>query len=171
VAKRDFAITPEPAPEPLALASPRPTFMVHKHHARRLHYDLRLEIDGALASWAVPRGPSFDPATKRLAVQTEDHPLEYGHFEARIPDGEYGAGDSLIWDRGTFETIPPGQAARQREKGHLHFRLQGEKLRGAWHLVRTARQEGGKAQWLLFKAADGERTPRTTSSRRVPNPW
>jgi bifunctional non-homologous end joining protein LigD len=159
VAKRDFAITPEPAPEPLALASPRPTFMVHKHHARRLHYDLRLEIDGALASWAVPRGPSFDPATKRLAVQTEDHPLEYGHFEARIPDGEYGAGDSLIWDRGTFETIPPGQAARQREKGHLHFRLQGEKLQGAWHLVRTARQEGGKAQWLLFKAADEAADP------------
>ncbi|HEX4935932.1 MAG TPA: DNA polymerase ligase N-terminal domain-containing protein, partial [Gemmatimonadaceae bacterium] len=100
--KRDFAITPEPGPEaPVeASAGERPRFMVHKHDATRLHYDLRLEMDGALASWAIPKGPSYDPSVKRLAVQTEDHPLEYGNFEGRIPDGEYGAGDSIIWERG-----------------------------------------------------------------------
>jgi bifunctional non-homologous end joining protein LigD len=132
--------------------------MVHKHHATRLHYDLRLEMEGALASWAIPKGPSYDPAVKRLAVQTEDHPLEYGGFEGRIPDGEYGAGDSLIWDRGTYDTVPSGEATRQRAKGHLHLELRGEKLRGRWHLVKTARsrasQSDAKAQWLFFKAKD-----------------
>ncbi|BDG08408.1 non-homologous end-joining DNA ligase [Anaeromyxobacter paludicola] len=175
--KRDFGVTPEPAPD---APSPRgegpPGFMVHKHHARRLHYDLRLEMDGALASWAVPKGPSYDPSEKRLAVQTEDHPLAYGGFEGRIPDGEYGAGDSLIWDRGWYETVPPGQASRQRQKGHLALELHGEKLRGRWHLVRT-RPAGGKEQWLLFKAKDeaadagfdvvAARPESVTSGRRV----
>src|SRR5439155_13602478 len=110
--------------------NPVPTFMVHKHDATRLHYDLRLEMEGIFASWAVPRGPSYDPAVKRLAVQTEDHPLEYGQFEGRIPDGEYGAGDSIIWDRGTWDTVPPGQAVAQREKGHIHAELRGAKLKG-----------------------------------------
>lgn len=127
--------------------------MVHKHDARRLHYDLRLEMNGVLASWAVPKGPSFDPSDRRLAVETEDHPLEYGGFEGRIPDGEYGAGDSLIWDRGTWETDPPGQADAMKAKGHIAFVLYGEKLRGKWHLVRT-RVAGTKQQWLLFKAKD-----------------
>jgi bifunctional non-homologous end joining protein LigD len=175
--KRDFGVTPEPPPE---ASAPRregpPRYMVHKHHARRLHYDLRLEMGGALASWAVPKGPSYDPAEKRLAVRTEDHPLAYGAFEGRIPDGEYGAGDSLIWDQGTYDTIPPGQAARQREKGHLALELHGEKLRGRWHLVRT-REAGGKEQWLLFKAKDevadpafdvvAERPESVASGRRV----
>jgi bifunctional non-homologous end joining protein LigD len=151
--KRDFAVTPEPAPGGVTKAAERPTFMVHKHHARRLHYDVRLEMDGALASWAVPKGPSYDPSVKRLAVQTEDHPLEYGQFEGRIPDGEYGAGDSLIWDRGTYDTVPPGQASAQRKKGHLHVEFFGEKLKGRWHFVRT-RPVGGKSQWLMFKAGD-----------------
>jgi bifunctional non-homologous end joining protein LigD len=154
-AKRDFGKTPEPPPRPVAeRPAARATFMVHKHHAGRLHYDLRLEIDGALASWAVPRGPSLDPSVKRLAVETEDHPLEYGGFEGRIPDGEYGAGDSLIWDRGTYETVPPGQASEQRRQGRLTLQLDGEKLHGRWHLVRTRWSEGGKPSWLLFKAAD-----------------
>jgi bifunctional non-homologous end joining protein LigD len=152
--KRDFKVTPEPAPEARSSGSAaQPRFMVHKHDATRLHYDVRLEMDGALASWAVPKGPSYDPGVKRLAVQTEDHPLEYGHFEGRIPDGEYGAGDSIIWDEGTYDTVPPGQASAQRKKGHLTLQLVGHKLKGRWHLVRT-RPQGGKSQWLMFKAKD-----------------
>ncbi len=154
-AKRDFAVTPEPAPGAVA-PSPVPTYMIHKHHASRLHYDLRLEIDGALASWAVPKGPSYDPDVKRLAVQTEDHPLEYGSFEGRIPDGEYGAGDSLIWDRGVYETVPPGQASQQRKKGHLHLVFSGEKLQGSWHLMRTRGPAGTKSNWIFFKARDAQ---------------
>jgi bifunctional non-homologous end joining protein LigD len=150
--KRDFRKTPEPPPKPAPVHAVA-TFMVHKHDASRLHYDLRLEMGGALASWAIPKGPSYDPSVKRLAVQTEDHPLEYGQFEGRIPDGEYGAGDSLIWDRGSYETIPPGQGEAQRQKGHLHIQLNGDKLRGRWHLVRT-RGAAGKPQWLFFKAKD-----------------
>ena len=153
-AKRDFHVTPEPPPD--RRRSRRDgalTFMVHKHHARRLHYDLRLEMDGVLASWSVPKGPSYDPEVKRLAIETEDHPLAYGAFEGRIPDGEYGAGDSLVWDHGTWDTVPPGQAAQQKKKGHLQLELRGEKLRGRWHLVRT-RGEGGKPAWLFFKAKD-----------------
>lgn len=155
--KRRFGITPEPPPEAEVRTSGR-GFMVHKHHARNLHYDLRLEIGGVLASWAIPKGPSYDPAEKRLAIQTEDHPLAYGYFEGRIPEGEYGAGDSLIWDRGNFDTLPPGEAARQREKGHLHLRFEGEKLKGEWHLVRT-RRRGEKQQWLFFKAKDEHADP------------
>ena len=159
-AKRDFQVTPEPPPD-----RPRPrragplAFMIHKHHARRLHYDLRLEMEGALASWSVPKGPSYDPGVKRLAVETEDHPLAYGEFEGRIPDGEYGAGDSLVWDRGTWDTVPPGQAVQQKKKGHIRAALHGEKLRGEWHLVRT-RSAGGKPQWLFFKAKDEAADPR-----------
>src|SRR4051812_17100372 len=154
-AKRDFSITPEPAPEEQAPKKRGElSFMVHKHDATRLHYDLRLEIEGALASWAIPKGPSFNPADRRLAVQTEDHPLSYGTFEGRIPDGEYGAGDSMIWDRGTWETVPPGQEVWMREKGHLEFVLHGEKLKGRWHLVRTRGHGSGKSEWLCFKAKD-----------------
>src|SRR6516164_8194030 len=158
--KRDFTVTPEPAPD---RAAPAPAgalrFMVHKHDATRLHYDLRFEIDGVLASWACPKGPSYDPAQKRLAVETEDHPLAYGDFEGRIPDGEYGAGDSIIWDRGSYDTVPPGQVEEQRRKGHLHIVFNGQKLKGGWHLIRT-RPQGGKAQWLLFKAKDGTERPK-----------
>jgi bifunctional non-homologous end joining protein LigD len=157
-AKRDFGITPEPAPGAAKTSEEQPRFVVHKHDASRLHYDVRLEIDGALASWSVPKGPSYDPAQKRLAIQTEDHPLEYGNFEGRIPDGEYGAGDSLIWDRGTYEVVPPGTASEQLKKGHLRVRFHGQKLDGEWHLVRTGGQ-GPKAQWLMFKAKDGKEKP------------
>ncbi len=158
--KRNFEVTPEPGPDGSGAAGDRaasgdaPRFMIHKHDATRLHYDLRLEMDEAMASWSVPKGPSYDPSVKRLGVQTEDHPLEYANFEGRIPDGEYGAGDSLIWDRGTWDTVPPGQASQQRKKGHLRIELHGEKLKGQWHLVRTG-GGGTKANWLLFKAKDG----------------
>ena len=177
-AKRDFGVTPEPgssqvetkeekktAPEASATSEPL-AFVVQKHDARRLHYDVRLEVDGAMVSWAVPKGPSFDPAVRRLAVQTEDHPMEYNAFEGRIPDGEYGAGDVLIWDRGTYETVPPGQQRPMLDKGHMHVRLYGEKLVGDWHIIRTNRSPGddgagnaGKAQWLLFKAKDARANP------------
>src|SRR5919201_5251438 len=160
-AKRDFKITPEPPPDAARPRQAGPlTFMVHKHHARRLHYDLRLEMEGVLASWSVPKGPSYDPNQKRLAIQTEDHPLEYGNFEGRIPDGEYGAGDSLIWDRGTYEVVPPGTPSEQRKKGHLRARFHGSKLDGEWHLVRTGGMQGTKSQWLMFKAKDGKENPR-----------
>ena len=161
--KRNFAVTPEPPTEALAPSGDGPPrFMIHKHDARRLHYDLRLEIEGALASWAVPNGPSFDPEVKRLAVETEDHPLAYAAFEGRIPDGEYGAGEALVWDRGLYETIPPGRAVEMRGKGHLDILLLGEKLKGRWHLVRTrgagaagkSRAGSGRPQWLLMKAKD-----------------
>jgi bifunctional non-homologous end joining protein LigD len=171
-AKRRFGVTPEPAPQAessqaLLHTEKKSAFVVQKHDARRLHYDVRLEIDGAMASWAVPKGPSFDPAIRRLAVQTEDHPMEYNAFEGRIPEGEYGAGDVLIWDRGTYETVPPGQERAMLDKGHLHVRLFGEKLVGDWHLVRTNRSGGaddgaggsGKAQWLMFKAKDARANP------------
>jgi bifunctional non-homologous end joining protein LigD len=152
--KRDFTITPEPPPgEPVPAGDGPPIYMIHKHDARRLHYDLRLEIEGALASWAVPQGPSFNPGDKRLAVPTEDHPMAYANFEGRIPDGEYGAGDALVWDRGIYETVPPGRATAMREKGHLDLLFLGEKLKGRWHLVRT-RGQAGKPQWLLMKAQD-----------------
>src|SRR5207253_4776384 len=148
----------EPAPG-AAEEHAKPTFVVHKHDATRLHYDVRLEMDGALASWSVPKGPSYDPNQKRLAIQTEDHPLEYGNFEGRMPDGEYGAGDSLIWDNGTYESVPPGTPSEQRKKGHLRVRFHGHKLNGEWHLVRTGGMQGSKSQWLMFKAKDGKENP------------
>ena len=158
-AKRDFSVTSEPAPGTVA-PHDKPIFVVHKHDATRLHYDVRIEIDGALASWSVPKGPSYDPSQKRLAIQTEDHPLEYGNFEGRIPDGEYGAGDSLIWDKGTYEVVPPGTPTEQRKKGHLRVVFHGNKLNGEWHLVRTGGSQGGtKSQWLMFKAKDGKENP------------
>jgi len=156
--KRDFSVTPEPRPDPAISPSAGSMlrFVVQKHDARRLHYDLRLEVDGAMMSWAVPKGPSYDPNTKRFAVETEDHPLAYNEFEGRIPEGEYGAGDVLVWDSGTYETIPPGVERAMRDKGHFHIRLLGDKLVGEWHLVRIkGRDEDAKARpWLFFKAAD-----------------
>ena len=144
-AKRDFRRTPEPAGRVHAPAGF--SFVVQKHHARRLHYDFRLEMDGVLKSWAVPKGPSLDPADKRLAVHVEDHPIEYGGFEGVIPQGQYGGGKVLLWDRGTW--IPEGDPSAGYRKGHLKFRLEGVKLRGGWNLVRM----DGK-NWLLIKEKD-----------------
>jgi bifunctional non-homologous end joining protein LigD len=128
-------------------------FVVHKHAARRLHYDLRLELDGVLKSWAVTRGPSLSPKDKRLAVRVEDHPLDYAEFEGRIPEGEYGAGSVIVWDRGQWST--EGDPHKQLAKGHLEIDLRGSKLRGRWHLVHMkGRDRGGKENWLLIKAED-----------------
>jgi bifunctional non-homologous end joining protein LigD len=147
-AKRDFERTPEPPGQASGTESGK-SFVVQKHAASRLHYDFRLELDGVLLSWAVPKGPSLDPKARRLAVRTEDHPVEYGTFEGIIPKGEYGGGTVLLWDRGTWE--PEGDPHEALTKGHLRFRLEGEKLSGAWHLVRT---KGTDASWLLFKSKD-----------------
>ena len=151
--KRDFEKTAEPRGKPAKPARERWSFVVQKHAARRLHYDFRLELDGVLLSWAVPKGPSLDPSVKRLAVQTEDHPLEYGDFEGTIPKGQYGAGAVIVWDRGRWQ--PEEDPREGLEKGHLVFRLEGERLRGRWHLVRT-RGKGRDADksWLLFKSKD-----------------
>jgi bifunctional non-homologous end joining protein LigD len=160
-AKRDFARTPEPRAVRAAPARGKPlAFVIQKHDATRLHYDFRLELDGVLLSWAVPKGPSFDPADKRMAVRTEDHPLAYGSFEGRIPAGEYGAGAVLLWDRGTW--TPAGDPHEGLARGKLAFDLTGHKLRGRWELVRMKdpRQQR-KETWLLFKKRDREARPRS----------
>lgn len=146
--KRDFGATPEP--ESGGTRSREPIFVVQLHHASRRHYDFRLELDGALKSWAVPKGPSFDPAVKRLAMQVEDHPLSYATFEGDIPKGHYGAGHVDVFDHGTWEAI--GSARAGLRKGELKFILHGDVLRGSWVLVRTPRD--GRPQWLLIKHHD-----------------
>lgn len=155
--KRDFGKTAEPRGREHR-SGPSLSFVVQKHAASHLHYDFRLELDGVLKSWAVPKGPSLDPSIKRLAVHVEDHPLEYGGFEGIIPRGEYGGGTVMVWDTGTWD--PLDDARRGYAKGHLKFRLHGEKLHGGWHLVRSRRaDEGEKEQWLLFKDDDAEARP------------
>ncbi|WP_312935370.1 DNA ligase D [Pseudomonas sp.] len=150
--KRDFAATPEPAGKGRkARRSQALQFCIQKHDASHLHYDFRLELDGTLKSWAVPKGPSLDPTQRRLAVHVEDHPLDYASFEGHIPEGHYGAGDVIVWDRGVWE--PEGDAQADYAKGKLRFRLQGEKLSGTWNLVRT-HLAGKKEQWLLIKSND-----------------
>ncbi|HEX6751714.1 MAG TPA: DNA ligase D [Longimicrobium sp.] len=150
--KRDFSKTAEPRGREHD-SGPSLAFVVQKHAASHLHYDFRLELDGVLKSWAVPKGPSYDPTVKRLAVHVEDHPVEYGDFEGIIPKGEYGGGTVMLWDAGRWEAVD--DAHKGYRKGHLKFRLDGEKLRGIWHLVRSRRgEEGEKEQWLLFKDDD-----------------
>ena len=150
--KRDFRKTPEPGPKP-AKGHRQPIFVIQEHHASHLHYDFRLEWGGTLKSWAVPKGPSLDPKDKRLAVEVEDHPLEYGDFEGVIPAHEYGAGTVEIWDRGTW--TPVGDAERGLREGHLAFTLSGKRLSGRWALIRMNRRDrGGKQPWLLIKERD-----------------
>ncbi|MEE3627585.1 DNA ligase D [Nitrospirillum sp. BR 11752] len=149
--KRDFTATPEPRGRKGRTEGHR--FVIQKHDATRLHYDFRLEMDGVLKSWAVTRGPSLVPGEKRLAVHVEDHPLDYGDFEGTIPQGEYGGGTVIVWDRG--EWTPVGDAHRGYAKGHLDFELHGEKLGGHWHLVRMRGRPGEKREnWLLIKGED-----------------
>jgi len=151
-AKRDFALTPEPAGK-VALGKGN-RFIVQKHDATRLHYDFRLEADGVLKSWAVTKGPSADPADKRLAVRTEDHPMSYADFEGVIPKGEYGGGTVMLWDRGTWAPIE-GKSAKELDKGHLHFTLDGTRMKGEWLLVRMKPRPGEKREnWLLRKVND-----------------
>lgn len=156
---RNFAATPEPAAKrsrKSAKTAHALQFCIQKHDASRLHYDFRLELDGALKSWAVPKGPSLDPKAKRLAVHVEDHPLDYATFEGNIPEGHYGAGDVIVWDRGVW--IPQDDPYEAYEKGRLKFELQGEKLSGLWNLVRT-HMPGKQEQWFLIKHQDQAARP------------
>lgn len=164
--KRDFSRTPEPAGSPLRKPNQKGKplhFMIQKHDATRLHFDFRLEVNGVLKSWAVTRGPSLDPAEKRLAVRTEDHPMEYARFEGIIPDG-YGAGTVLLWDRGDW--LPEGDPVRDLERGALSFELKGQRLKGAWSLVRMKSRSGKRRKstrenWLLIKKDDTFAAPET----------
>jgi bifunctional non-homologous end joining protein LigD len=157
--KRNFKETPEPAgAEKTSRTSGKlPRFVVQKHQATALHYDFRLEIGGVLASWAVPKGPSLNPADKRLAIQTEDHPIEYANFEGDIPEGQYGAGTVMVWDKGTYETEGDRSAAEQLAEGELKFALHGTKLQGGFVLIRAEIKSVGtrpQRSWLLIKRQD-----------------
>ncbi|XBV15237.1 hypothetical protein BIKONL_002716 [Pseudomonas putida] len=159
---RDFNASPEPSgAEKSDKRSKRAAahalqFCVQKHDATRLHYDFRLELDGTLKSWAIPKGPCLDPKVKRLSVHVEDHPLDYASFEGTIPGGHYGAGDVIVWDRGIW--LPQGDPAEAYKKGRMKFELQGEKLSGLWNLVRT-NIEGKQEQWFLIKHQDEAAKP------------
>lgn len=159
--KRDFDVTPEPYTGEKTSGQPR--FVVQKHKSRSLHYDFRLEVDGVLKSWAMPKGPSTDYTQKRLAVPTEDHPMDYIDFEGTIPAGNYGAGTVIVWDTGTYrnlkeeggQEIPMGKTI---EEGHVEFYLEGEKLKGAYALIHTGR--AGRKFWLFFKMKELNRDTR-----------
>ncbi|MGP0094011.1 MAG: DNA polymerase ligase N-terminal domain-containing protein [Xanthobacteraceae bacterium] len=151
-AKRHFDVTAEPRGSE-GKQTGGDAYVIQKHAARRLHYDFRLELDGVMKSWAVARGPSLVPDEKRLAIHVEDHPVEYNQFEGTIPAGEYGGGTVMVWDRGRW--IPDGDPHVGYEKGHLTFRLEGEKLSGLWHLIRMRKRVGERREsWLLIKADD-----------------
>jgi bifunctional non-homologous end joining protein LigD len=175
--KRRFDVTSEPAGKDRpARKTPRKklVFVVQKHRATALHYDFRLEWQGVMLSWAVPKGPSYDPTIKRLAMQVEDHPIEYNKFEGIIPAGEYGGGTVMIWDQGVW--LPEGDVEAALKKGDLKFKLDGTKLKGEWVLVRTRGRPGdGKTAWLLIKHRDAwatteditELAPRSAVSNRL----
>ncbi len=158
IKKRSFSNTPEPAPTKKAPPFAGSYFCVQRHDATRLHYDFRLEIDGVLKSWAVPKGPSLDPGVKHLAAHVEDHPIEYGDFEGNIPAGNYGAGSVMLWDRGTFELLGDMPGAEQMARGDLKFRLHGEKLNGDFALVHMKGRGKGN-DWLIIKKRDEFATP------------
>jgi DNA ligase D-like protein (predicted 3'-phosphoesterase) len=172
-AKRDFSRTPEPRGDG-GRRGDRPIFVIQEHAASTRHWDFRLEVDGVLKSWAVPKGPSTDPSDKRLAVPTEDHPLDYADFEGTIPEGEYGAGSVVVWDTGPYDNITEKDdglrpMAEAIAEGHVLVRLHGQKLAGGYALQRTGR--GDDANWLLVKMrdddADARRNPTSTEPKSV----
>jgi bifunctional non-homologous end joining protein LigD len=161
--KRDFTKTAEPEGKTTRRRSARALkFVIQKHAASHLHFDFRLELDGVMKSWAVPKGPSYDPSVRRLAMEVEDHPIEYNAFEGTIPKGEYGGGTVMLWDRGTYEAEDGGGADSLRdgyERGDLKIILHGKRLVGGWVLVRMRRDDSGRAQWLLIKHRDEHADP------------
>lgn len=155
--KRDFNKTAEPRGDIKPRSRRGLRFVIQKHAASRLHYDFRLELDGVMKSWAVPKGPSYDPTVRRLAMEVEDHPVEYNRFEGTIPEGEYGGGTVMLWDRGTYEPEGGGGEEALREgyrRGDLKILMHGKRMQGGWVLVRMRRDDGGRAQWLLIKHGD-----------------
>lgn len=165
-AKRDPRRTPEPSG---GRANAAPVFVVQRHDASSLHFDFRLEIGGVLVSWSVPKGPSLNPSDRRLAIRTEDHPLDYARFEGTIPAEEYGGGTVIVWDTGPFDVLTDDPADQALEDGHLKVCLHGEKLKGAFSLIR--RDSSGQEQWLLIKkddeGADRRRKPAKTQLESV----
>ena len=161
--KRRFNETPEPPGEVQTRRGN--TFVIQKHHATRLHYDFRLEMEGVLRSWAIPKGPSLDPGEKRLAMLTEDHPIDYGGFEGVIPKGNYGAGNVIIWDNGTYDMVDPETPDIGWKKGKFHFVLHGRKLHGEWVLVRGSREP---RQWIFFKVRDEYADPQADITETRP---
>jgi len=168
--RRDFALTPEPLARARRSRTGR-SFVVQKHRATALHYDFRLEVDGTMPSWAVPKGPSQNTKDKRLAMKVEDHPLDYAGFEGIIPEGEYGGGTVMVWDEGTYEPLETDDPASALRRGELKFELHGKKLKGRFTLVRT----GGPRKWLLIKGRDryasekdiATEKPRSVKTRRL----
>jgi bifunctional non-homologous end joining protein LigD len=155
--KRDFGKTSEPSGDTTEGEAPNaPRFVVQRHRATRLHYDFRLEIDGVLVSWAVPKGVTLDPKARHFAVHVEDHPLDYFDFEGVIPKGEYGAGDVIVWDQGTWQLHGADDAMEAVENGEIHVDLFGEKLRGRVAIVRTGKDRSGKEQWLVIHKRDDD---------------
>ena len=164
--KRRFTVTPEPAGRRRAAPARGLRYVIQKHQASHLHYDLRLEWNGVLLSWAVPKGPSLDPSVKRLAMRVEDHPIEYATFEGSIPEGEYGAGTVMVWDIGTWVPDDPRVDLALR-RGELKFTLHGRKLSGSWVLVRTRLPgSAARAAWLLIKHRDAAASTRDVETAR-----
>jgi DNA ligase D-like protein (predicted 3'-phosphoesterase) len=167
--RRDLARTPEPAGRRRRGSRRRPRFVIHQHDATTLHYDLRLEAAAVLKSWAVPKGPSTNPKDKRLAMPTEDHPLDYADFEGVIPQGQYGAGPVIVWDTGTYRNLTGTEVERAVEDGHVTVWLEGRKLRGGYALTRIGK--GARGRWLLVKMddeqADARRKPVKTQPESV----
>ena len=175
--RRDFTKTPEPPPGKGAGRQKKRIFVIQKHEASHLHYDLRLEVDEVLKSWAVPKGPSTDPSQKRLAAPTEDHPLEYADFEGVIPKDEYGGGTVIVWDAGSYRNLRKDNDGREipmsdaLKEGKVEIWLEGRKLSGGFALIRTGRDKSGKPRWLLIKMkderADASRNPTSTEPASV----
>ena len=169
--KRDFSATPEPSAKVVAKRSKQPMFVIQKHDATRLHYDFRIESEGVLKSWAVPKGPSTNPEDKRLAMPTEDHPMSYGRFEGLIPEGNYGAGPVIVWDIGTYRNITEKDGKEisvedALRKGHVKIWLEGKKTKGGYALTRTSKSP---EKWLLVKMKDEKANPKRDITKTDPN--
>jgi DNA ligase D-like protein (predicted 3'-phosphoesterase) len=167
--KRDFGETPEPSDKAKASRKSKskdPMFVIQKHDATRLHYDFRIEAEGVLKSWAVPKGPSTNPIDKRLAMPTEDHPMAYGRFEGRIPEGNYGAGPVIVWDIGTYRNLSDIPVEEALRKGHVKIWLEGKKVKGGYALTRISRSP---ARWLLVKLKDEKADPARDITKTDPN--